>query len=61
MLGIHCEPDAFQHIDEGREPVRPSEGQLVVIAPSSHLTLSHAPVKVNSAVRVFVDGRGARP
>jgi pimeloyl-ACP methyl ester carboxylesterase/predicted glycosyltransferase len=54
-LTIHGDRDVCQHVDRGREFARITGGELLVLEGSGHLTPAREPVKVNRAIRRFVD------
>lgn len=54
-LAIHGEHDVCQHIERGRAFADLTRGELVLIKGAGHLPLVRDPVKVNRAVKHFVD------
>jgi pimeloyl-ACP methyl ester carboxylesterase/predicted glycosyltransferase len=60
-LTIHGDLDVCQHVDRGREFARISGGELLVFEGSGHLTPAREPVRVNRAIRRFVEERKERP
>jgi pimeloyl-ACP methyl ester carboxylesterase/predicted glycosyltransferase len=54
-LTIHGDLDVCQHVDRGREFARITGGELHVLQGSGHLTPAREPVKVNRAIRHFVE------
>ncbi len=54
-LTIHGDADICQHVDRGREFARLTGGELLVIEGAGHLTPAREPVRVNRAIREFVD------
>jgi pimeloyl-ACP methyl ester carboxylesterase/predicted glycosyltransferase len=54
-LTIHGDLDVCQHVDRGREFARLTGGELLVFEGSGHLTPAREPVKVNRAIRRFVE------
>ena len=60
VLVIHGERDICQHVDRGRAFAEASGGELVVVEGAGHLPLARHPVKVNKAIKEFIDHiRGA--
>ncbi len=55
VLVIHGELDICQHVDRGRAFAEATGGELVVLEGSGHLSLARDPVKVNLAIKRFVD------
>ncbi|MDH3296618.1 MAG: alpha/beta fold hydrolase, partial [Acidimicrobiia bacterium] len=53
LLVIHGEQDICQHVDKATDLA--TGGELVVIEGAGHLTLARDPVKVNHAIKRFVD------
>ncbi len=54
-LTIHGDLDVCQHIDRGREFALVTGGEMIVFEGSGHLTPAREPVRVNRAIRRFVD------
>jgi pimeloyl-ACP methyl ester carboxylesterase/predicted glycosyltransferase len=57
-LTIHGDLDVCQHVDRGREFARITGGELLVFEGSGHLTPAREPVKVNRAIKDFVEKEG---
>jgi len=55
VLVIHGDQDVCQHVDRGRAFAELTGGELVVMEGSGHLALGRDPVKVNRAIKDFVD------
>ena len=60
-LTIHGDLDVCQHVDRGREFAQITGGDLLVLEGSGHLTPAREPVKVNRAIRRFVDEQKELP
>ena len=60
-LTIHGDLDVCQHVDRGREFARITGGELLVMEGAGHLTPAREPVKVNRAIRRFVDDNKELP
>jgi pimeloyl-ACP methyl ester carboxylesterase/predicted glycosyltransferase len=58
ILVIHGDRDVCQHVDKGVELAEATEGDLVVIEGGGHLVLARDPVKVNQAIKQFIDTQG---
>jgi predicted glycosyltransferase len=54
-LTIHGELDVCQHVDRGRAFAEITGGELLVVEGGGHLALVRDPVKVNLAIRDFVE------
>jgi len=54
-LVIHGERDVCQHVERGRAFAEATGGELVVIEGGGHLSLVREPVRVNNAIKSFVD------
>lgn len=54
-LTIHGDLDICQHVDRGRAFAGITGGELVIIEGAGHLSLARDPVKVNHAIKKFVD------
>ncbi|HEX6234593.1 MAG TPA: alpha/beta fold hydrolase [Jiangellaceae bacterium] len=55
VLVIHGDRDVCQHVERGRAFAELTGGELVVIEGAGHLTIAREPVRVNQAIRTFVD------
>ncbi|HEX6220459.1 MAG TPA: glycosyltransferase, partial [Acidimicrobiia bacterium] len=55
MLVIHGTEDVCQHVTRGRELAQITDGELVEVEGGGHLTLVRDPVKVNLAIKEFVE------
>jgi pimeloyl-ACP methyl ester carboxylesterase/predicted glycosyltransferase len=55
VLVIHGDQDICQHVDRGRSFAEMTGGDLVILEGAGHLTLARDPVKVNHAIKRFVD------
>jgi pimeloyl-ACP methyl ester carboxylesterase/predicted glycosyltransferase len=55
VLVIHGDRDVCQHVDRGRVFAELTDAELVVIEGAGHLTIAREPVRVNRAIRTFVD------
>jgi pimeloyl-ACP methyl ester carboxylesterase/predicted glycosyltransferase len=55
VLVVHGDRDVCQHIERGRAFAELTGGDLVVIEGAGHLTIAREPVRVNRAIRAFVD------
>jgi pimeloyl-ACP methyl ester carboxylesterase len=55
VLVIHGDRDVCQHVERGRVFAELTGGNLVVIEGAGHLTIAREPVRVNRAIRTFVD------
>ena len=55
VLVIHGDQDVCQHVDKGLGLATATEGELKVIEGGGHLALARDPVKVNRAIKTFVD------
>ncbi|HEX6301011.1 MAG TPA: alpha/beta fold hydrolase [Acidimicrobiia bacterium] len=61
VLVIHGDHDVCQHVDKGIELAAATDGDLVIIEGGGHLSLARDAVKVNRAIKRFVDTkRGTR-
>ena len=54
-LTIHGDRDVCQHVDRGRTFAELTGGDLLILEGAGHLTPAREPVKVNRAIRKFVD------
>ncbi len=54
-LTIHGDRDVCQHVDRGRAFAELTGGDLLVVEGAGHLTPAREPVRVNRAIRRFVD------
>jgi pimeloyl-ACP methyl ester carboxylesterase/predicted glycosyltransferase len=54
-LTIHGDQDVCQHVDRGKAFAEITGGDLVILEGAGHLTPAREPVKVNRAIREFVD------
>lgn len=55
VLVIHGDRDVCQHVEKGIDLATMTGGDLVVIEGAGHLALVRDPVKVNRAIKQFVD------
>jgi pimeloyl-ACP methyl ester carboxylesterase/predicted glycosyltransferase len=55
VLVIHGNRDVCQHVDKGVDLAAATGGDLVIIEEGGHLALARDPIKVNSAIKSFVD------
>ncbi len=55
VLVIHGDRDVCQHVDKGVDLAAATGGDLLVIEGGGHLSLAREPVKVNLAIKQFVD------
>lgn len=55
MLVIHGTEDVCQHVTRGRELAQITDGELVEVEGGGHLTLVRDPVRVNRAIKDFVE------
>lgn len=60
VLVIHGDQDVCQHVERGRAFAELTHGESLIIEGGGHLTLARDPVKVNRAIKDFVDRVGAR-
>jgi predicted glycosyltransferase len=55
VLVIHGDQDVCQHVERGKAFAAITGGELLVLEGSGHLALARDPVKVNRAIKDFVD------
>lgn len=55
VLVIHGTEDVCQSVDRGREFAAVTNGEYLEIEGAGHLTLAREPVKVNRAIKEFID------
>jgi pimeloyl-ACP methyl ester carboxylesterase len=55
VLVIHGDQDVCQHVERGIELAEVTGGRLLVIEGGGHLALARDPVKVNRAIKQFVE------
>jgi pimeloyl-ACP methyl ester carboxylesterase/predicted glycosyltransferase len=61
VLAIHGDRDVCQHVDKSTELAERTGGNAVVMAGSGHLALARDPVRVNRAIKEFVDSTTEMP
>jgi pimeloyl-ACP methyl ester carboxylesterase len=55
VLVVHGDRDVCQHFDKGVDLAAATGGELLVIGGGGHLSLARDPVKVNLAIKQFID------
>jgi pimeloyl-ACP methyl ester carboxylesterase/predicted glycosyltransferase len=55
VLVVHGDQDVCQHVDRGRAFADATGGDLLVLEGAGHLALARDPVRVNHAIKEFVD------